>query len=83
MTQSAARELVLILILMEDTLRANGMWELKTILAVLILILMEDTLRAHFRRVNGIHVKVLILILMEDTLRVINEDAIVAETTRS
>ena len=62
---------VLILILMEDTLRVLACLFARLLLAtVLILILMEDTLRE--TRVLGGRGNqgVLILILMEDTLRV-------------
>ena len=60
---------VLILILMEDTLRDRQHWLDMQSCGVLILILMEDTLRAktikRYRELKN----VLILILMEDTLR--------------
>ena len=59
---------VLILVLMEDTLReeTDGYF-IKRIPVVLILVLMEDTLREHAKEALGIDV--LILVLMEDTLR--------------
>ena len=38
---------VLILVLMEDTLRAAGLAALAAFIIVLILVLMEDTLRAY------------------------------------
>ncbi len=61
---------VLILILMEDTLREQASsCCLIRIRPVLILILMEDTLRGSVWCFNGTFPWVLILILMEDTLR--------------
>ena len=60
---------VLILILMEDTLREATSLMSLTYSRVLILILMEDILRdTDFNTKGRIH-SVLILILMEDTLR--------------
>ena len=60
---------VLILVLMEDTLREKlGQTEMEKYY-VLILVLMEDTLRDCYSA-NSISVEcVLILVLMEDTLR--------------
>ena len=58
---------VLILVLMEDTLRVFKMEKKSIIENVLILVLMEDTLRAITKRRNS--TLVLILVLMEDTLR--------------
>ena len=61
---------VLILVLMEDTLRGcscsiyHSYW-------VLILVLMEDTLRVQARELHQGRQEVLILVLMEDTLRVV------------
>ena len=61
---------VLILVLMEDTLREKSFILLSTAPLVLILVLMEDTLRdeKETRKSFGIF-NVLILVLMEDTLR--------------
>ena len=61
---------VLILVLMEDTLRAKRR-VFKTAWVVLILVLMEDTLRVFNKSAVEVNEKcVLILVLMEDTLRV-------------
>ena len=62
--------IVLILVLMEDTLREPYTYEvLQTICSVLILVLMEDTLRV-VRNITILGlIIVLILVLMEDTLR--------------
>ena len=63
---------VLILVLMEDTLRALCALASSLLSTVLILVLMEDTLRVILPpRVGG--KIVLILVLMEDTLRVFSE----------
>ena len=60
---------VLILVLMEDTLRDMADNEKACLKAVLILVLMEDTLRGkRFQRKASV-CSVLILVLMEDTLR--------------
>ena len=61
---------VLILILMEDTLRAIRAKRRRAFGEVLILILMEDTLRVLIGQLLLPLKGVLILILMEDTLRV-------------
>ena len=61
--------LVLILVLMEDTLRVPMLAAGLAALAVLILVLMEDTLRDVCRDAEVKTFKVLILVLMEDTLR--------------
>ena len=61
---------VLILVLMEDTLRVG--WfiiERANPFKVLILVLMEDTLRVSVDKAIRGFVAVLILVLMEDTLR--------------
>ena len=58
---------VLILVLMEDTLREKRAYDLMNKIAVLILVLMEDTLRVQTIIKNN--TPVLILVLMEDTLR--------------
>ena len=63
-------EQVLILILMEDTLRDMQQVRLKLSISVLILVLMEDALRGDWRACNDSGCGVLILILMEDDLRV-------------
>ena len=60
---------VLILVLMEDTLRVtNGLSNYEETV-VLILVLMEDTLRGLSHLQLQILTQVLILVLMEDTLR--------------
>ena len=63
--------MVLILVLMEDTLREMFILSLTVaVVGVLILVLMEDTLRDNYWfKDNGM--SVLILVLMEDTLRAI------------
>ena len=61
---------VLILVLMEDTLRDDITSMLAARSGVLILVLMEDTLRALADYNEANDVVVLILVLMEDTLRV-------------
>ena len=62
---------VLILVLMEDTLRGRGNETVTVSSIVLILVLMEDTLRELKMRYDYKHsYSVLILVLMEDTLRV-------------
>ncbi len=62
---------VLILVLMEDTLRARWRLELQEDrVTVLILVLMEDTLRVlSIDSLTASPIMVLILVLMEDTLR--------------
>ena len=63
--------LVLILVLMEDTLRVDeGCTARPDRRSVLILVLMEDTLRDHRNGRSRGRFTVLILVLMEDTLRV-------------
>ena len=65
------RDVVLILVLMEDTLRVKLSDKAKTMLEkVLILVLMEDTLRVYNSSRSNASTTVLILVLMEDTLRV-------------
>ena len=63
-------DLVLILVLMEDTLRELFLNTYNNSTIVLILVLMEDTLRALADYNEANDVVVLILVLMEDTLRV-------------
>ena len=64
-------KLVLILVLMEDTLRGMRRIDVTgTTARVLILVLMEDTLRVSKFIVIKNYYGVLILVLMEDTLRV-------------
>ena len=58
---------VLILVLMEDTLRGDQLYVMLKEYLVLILVLMEDTLRGNKSMENLF--EVLILVLMEDTLR--------------
>ena len=60
---------VLILVLMEDTLRVLYLKMTSYIIVVLILVLMEDTLRVAQEYLSSQKVYVLILVLMEDTLR--------------
>ncbi len=60
---------VLILVLMEDTLRGQGCCPFRKGGGVLILVLMEDTLRGLDHAWNHASGVVLILVLMEDTLR--------------
>ena len=60
---------VLILVLMEDTLRVRGFVAQEDGTYVLILVLMEDTLRDYIRLCLTLDKPVLILVLMEDTLR--------------
>ena len=61
---------VLILVLMEDTLRVDNVLHIGKSSDVLILVLMEDTLRAAAKAAGRTDcVAVLILVLMEDTLR--------------
>ena len=61
---------VLILVLMEDTLRVLRIMHSQQILKVLILVLMEDTLREYLKHFQTLTSQtVLILVLMEDTLR--------------
>ena len=60
---------VLILVLMEDTLRAGRSFRESDIFRVLILVLMEDTLRDMGTLTINLAEIVLILVLMEDTLR--------------
>ena len=60
---------VLILVLMEDTLRVDKRIIIIEPDGVLILVLMEDTLRAKGQLGQAVSFKVLILVLMEDTLR--------------
>ena len=61
---------VLILIIMEDTLRAvTFKFGTTQEPVVLILIIMEDTLRAGTCPLDNVYYSVLILIIMEDTLR--------------
>ena len=62
--------IVLILVLMEDTLRETQTLRTSTRQPVLILVLMEDTLRVVIDMPVDIYRRVLILVLMEDTLRV-------------
>ena len=62
------QHIVLILVLMEDTLRVNN-YNYAAIQWVLILVLMEDTLRVYLRTCSTLLFLVLILVLMEDTLR--------------
>ena len=65
---------VLILVLMEDTLRAVKYILLQYAEVVLILVLMEDTLRDNSKiSAKDILANVLILVLMEDTLRAYKE----------
>ena len=47
--------MVLILVLMEDTLRADGLKEITPGLKVLILVLMEDTLRVDKGACRQVH----------------------------
>ena len=61
--------MVLILVLMEDTLRVDQSIYNILVFNVLILVLMEDTLRAPNGQTFEINPEVLILVLMEDTLR--------------
>ena len=61
--------IVLILVLMEDTLRERVKAKLSLFLYVLILVLMEDTLRVSRAFSSQRATPVLILVLMEDTLR--------------
>ena len=65
------KQFVLILVLMEDTLRGIGCKDSRiTGDLVLILVLMEDTLREPLRHLlRRTKTNVLILVLMEDTLR--------------
>ena len=60
---------VLILVLMEDTLRATDLKTYVPLIRVLILVLMEDTLRVNPDAPKSARQAVLILVLMEDTLR--------------
>ena len=61
---------VLILVLMEDTLREGACRQVLELRIVLILVLMEDTLRAvGTPAIPENSAPVLILVLMEDTLR--------------
>ena len=60
---------VLILVLMEDTLRDGEENRFLPVKFVLILVLMEDTLRELASRRRKKTRSVLILVLMEDTLR--------------
>ena len=61
---------VLILVLMEDALRALEIGvENNRLLSVLILVLMEDALREPVFSSTGQRTGVLILVLMEDALR--------------
>ena len=61
---------VLILVLMEDTLRDRGLFQARELhQGVLILVLMEDTLREVKNFDKAAIARVLILVLMEDTLR--------------
>ena len=60
---------VLILVLMEDTLRVFTIFVTLIRYRVLILVLMEDTLRGRMTTAKDQTVIVLILVLMEDTLR--------------
>ena len=62
--------IVLILVLMEDTLRVMAESGYQRFTTVLILVLMEDTLRGNFEYSDVKLPEVLILVLMEDTLRV-------------
>ena len=68
-TNLGTKRVVLILVLMEDTLRdANTVENVKKV--VLILVLMEDTLRVMLESIIiSLLIRVLILVLMEDTLR--------------
>ena len=69
---SQSVQAVLILIIMEDTLRVVQREMIRRCNKVLILIIMEDTLRAfNYERKAENDFSVLILIIMEDTLRVI------------
>ena len=62
---------VLILVLMEDTLRERfETLRKRGFIMVLILVLMEDTLRVYIVSALVLTAAVLILVLMEDTLRV-------------
>ena len=66
---------VLILVLMEDTLRdLIHKYYNKDLVCVLILVLMEDTLRVINEKDKTKKDKVLILVLMEDTLRDLNKN---------
>ncbi|SHF91509.1 hypothetical protein SAMN05444364_11735 [Prevotella scopos JCM 17725] len=68
-------ESVLILVLMEDTLRVDDGKVHKIMHGqVLILVLMEDTLREAPKDYYSTLAEVLILVLMEDTLRGIKEE---------
>ena len=60
---------VLILVLMEDTLRDLKTEKKEILEQVLILVLMEDTLRETVLKRIRRKRRVLILVLMEDTLR--------------
>ena len=61
---------VLILVLMEDALRALKVMILRYLeMKVLILVLMEDALREFWKHPKVLLKKVLILVLMEDALR--------------
>ena len=62
-------ENVLILVLMEDTLRVKKSSGRRSKNLVLILVLMEDTLRVKKKVAKYAFFLVLILVLMEDTLR--------------
>ena len=64
---------VLILVLMEDTLRDYGKEECYRKFDVLILVLMEDTLRVLLVLLQALCLQVLILVLMEDTLRAVSK----------
>ncbi len=59
--------IVLILVVMEDTLRARGGCYLDS--EVLILVVMEDNSQRRKERPSTKRRRVLILVLMEDTLR--------------
>ena len=69
---------VLILVLMEDTLREYRKRKKEFTQKVLILVLMEDTLRVVFLMHSRKKLKVLILVLMEDTLRAKENSANIA-----
>ena len=60
---------VLILVLMDDTLRAIARFGIIIKHSVLILVLMDDTLRAAKTQTLKTSTRVLILVLMDDTLR--------------
>ena len=68
--QESKRFFVLILVLMEDTLRVCVGIAMIVTAIVLILVLMEDTLRVPTFTKMRRRDLVLILVLMEDTLRV-------------